>query len=410
MIEMFTLSRDQRARIDEWRDKWMAIGLCTDPANFEKAELAARLCYDAISLPPPKVVLRMGSPIAASIGGITATLLFQPQNENSTSRIKFLDRVLESVRSQIDLKNIETDVWEQARSTVGSYTMNFSTLNQGQWSRHPRSVWGRLRETMEVAISGDIKNTISSDAWLPVQTGVQGPIANRISPIELAVTDEFSSEILLRDESWMPYRGCQLRAPWYAYVSFFRDVCGWKNPSLLRFQHVETMAMTSGWSWWNSDVVAISDRPRILRLDENGRLHSETGPALEYPDGWCLHYWHGVSIPREWTQGKPPSPMEAMTWPNLEQRRAAISMIGWNRILRELESRVIDQHPDPAVGTLIEVKLPDLREPALFLRVLCGTGREFAVGVPPGLETVEQAQAWLTALPEKDFRLPTHRT
>ena len=56
------------------------------------------------------------------------------------------------------------------------------------------------------------------------------------------------------------------------------------------------------------------------------------------------------------------------------------------------------------------VKLPDLDRPARFCRVTCGTGREFAVGVPPEIETALAAQAWMQGVPLGDFIRPEIRT
>ena len=45
------------------------------------------------------------------------------------------------------------------------------------------------------------------------------------------------------------------------------------------------------------------------------------------------------------------------------------------------------------IGTLLEVDIPDIGREK-FLRVLCGTGREFALPVPPDMKTALQANAW----------------
>ena len=53
-------------------------------------------------------------------------------------------------------------------------------------------------------------------------------------------------------------------------------------------------------------------------------------------------------------------PAIALTWENVEQRRCAAEIIGWDRVLNELPIRPIDTDPDPQVGALIEVDLPDI--------------------------------------------------
>jgi hypothetical protein len=100
----------------------------------------------------------------------------------------------------------------------------------------------------------------------------------------------------------------------------------------------------------------------------------------------------------------------ALAQTNIELRRAAIEIVGWARILRELRAAVIDEHPDPEYGALVEVQLPDLPTRSRFVHARCGTKREFAIGVPSECRTVAEAQAWLTGLPASEFEFPSIRT
>jgi hypothetical protein len=131
-----------------------------------------------------------------------------------------------------------------------------------------------------------------------------------------------------------------------------------------------------------------------IKLDENDRLHGETGPAVEYGDGTKIYVWHGVSVPGEWIENKESlDPKTAITWQNVEQRRAACEIIGWAKILEKLKSKVIDEDKNPHIGTLLEVNLPNMGKEK-FLKVLCGTGRTFAIPVPPEMKTAVQANSW----------------
>ena len=98
-----------------------------------------------------------------------------------------------------------------------------------------------------------------------------------------------------------------------------------------------------------------------------------------------------------------------MTWVNIEQRRAACEILGWAKILKELDAKIINEDGDPEIGTLVEVNLPDLGKER-FLRVLCGTKREFAIPVPPDMKTAVAAQAWTWGLELEDFIVPEVRT
>jgi len=61
------------------------------------------------------------------------------------------------------------------------------------------------------------------------------------------------------------------------------------------------------------------------------------------------------------------------------------------------------------IGTLVEVTLPDLGKEK-FLKVLCGTGREFAIPVPPEMKTALDANAWTFDLDGNTLRKLEVRT
>ena len=61
------------------RDKWIAIGLSTERADFDVAESAVRDLYRLCGLDQPKIVIRMGSPYAAIIGGIAGHAILDTQ-------------------------------------------------------------------------------------------------------------------------------------------------------------------------------------------------------------------------------------------------------------------------------------------------------------------------------------------
>ena len=46
-------------------------------------------------------------------------------------------------------------------------------------------------------------------------------------------------------------------------------------------------------------VAFVSQRPLLMRQDEQGRLHSEEGPAIVYGDGFKLYSWHGTTVPAD---------------------------------------------------------------------------------------------------------------
>ena len=189
-----------------------------------------------------------------------------------------------------------------------------------------------------------------------------------------------------------------------AFICFLRDVCGWDSRVLKRFKIFEDLFQSCWCVWWTDDVVAISDRPLEIQRDDVGRLHNEIGPSVVFRDGWSLHHWHGVLVPSEWIRDRSSlTPLIALTQENIEQRRAACEILGWAKVLGQLDATLIDHDDDPMIGDLLEVNLPDFGN-AKFLKVVCGTGRTFALPVPPESRTALEANAWTYGIDPIDYR------
>jgi hypothetical protein len=166
-------------------------------------------------------------------------------------------------------------------------------------------------------------------------------------------------------------------------------------------------ALNRACGWWFAfeHMVFCAERHAQIRFDAGDRLHGEHGPAIECRDGLKLYRWHGIEVPPEWIERREALDLSiALTWRNIEQRRVAAEIFGWSRLLERLRCRVIDADRDPRIGTLLECELPDAG-PARFLRVRCGTGREFVLSVPRAVQTARAANAWTYGLKENEYQL-----
>lgn len=198
-------------------------------------------------------------------------------------------------------------------------------------------------------------------------------------------------------------------ASWLGFYQFFRDELNIEECKKL--DGLIELANHCGWLNVYEDVVVFQHRPESVKMDDQKRLHCQDGPAIRYRDGFSVYAWHGVRIPGEWIENTKEAltPQIALSWENVEQRRCACEILGWANILRQLGSKVIDEDADPEVGTLVEVEIPEIGKEK-FLRVMCGTKREFALPVPPEMKTALEANAWTFGFEAKDFIIPEVRT
>lgn len=197
---------------------------------------------------------------------------------------------------------------------------------------------------------------------------------------------------------------------WIGHYSTIRDVVGVEYPDDANELLDLWARLAKSTGWWmpyvmeaadgydtgslgdSVGVVICCERPKTILQDEQGVLHCETGPAIETRGGRKLYYWRGEKIPAEWIENPSSVTVETVFgWPNMDQRAAAAEIYGWTRILDDVKATIIEQHPDPMMGTLYQAEIPGLG-PVKIHQVKCGTGRDMAWPVPDHVMTVQQAQ------------------
>ena len=333
-MKIDTLTTEQTAKLSEYREKWLKIGLSCAPLDFEAAKDAAIRAYAVAGLPAPKGFYRMSSPLGAAI---LATVLNQVEDQvRAQVRAQVRDQVWDQVRAQV-----RDQVWDQVRDQVGEQV----------WEQ----VWDQVRE--------QVRDQVGEQVWEQVGDQVRAQVYGS------------------HDSSWL------------GFYEFFANECHIADVDRLR--PLMDLAQVCGWWAPYQHAIIFQDRHSILRRDDQHRLHSEDGPAVAYLDGYSLFFWHGTAVPEHWITHKSNlSPEEVLKIENVEQRRAGCEIIGWDRILQELHAIEIDVNPNPQIGTLLEVDLPDAGKER-FLRVKCGTGRMFALPVPPEMRSALEAQQWM---------------
>ena len=401
-MKIETLTTQQKAMMPAWRDKWVAKGLSTDPVDFEKIEAAAMAAYDLIGANRPLVLLRVSSPYAASVAGAAAWLALK-----CASGDKIGGQLCDQVVAQVG-----DHVWDQVRYHVGDQVRE--QVGDQVWVQVRDQVWVQVRDQVGDQVGDQVRDQVGSQVWDQVWAQVGDQVREHVwghvwDQVRGQVRDQVRDQVKATvKEGFHNYGGSSLYwAEFCSYVSFFRDACDWHDPILEKFAIAERLT-EAGWTWWHSDVFVSSDRPAFIHRDDEGRLHSETGHAIEYRDGWGFSCWHGVRIPDAWLTDKSSlTPELALTWENIEQRRCACEILGWSKVLATLNARVIDAD-DPEIGELLEAEIPGSGKER-FLRVRCGTGRTFVLPVPRDMKTALEANGWTYGISTCEYK-PEVRT
>ena len=176
------------------------------------------------------------------------------------------------------------------------------------------------------------------------------------------------------------------------------------------------VTQTCGWVWPFSSAVIITDRPSVIAFDGEKRLHCGTGPAIKYRDGFAVYAWHGTRIPAEWIDAPDTlTASVALSQTNTDQRVAAIQILGWAKMVDQLDAKIINRHPEGLLGgELLAVKKsnisPSARGTMKILRAECPRNGVIAFRVPDEITTAHDAQAWKAGLPANIYKLPAIRT
>lgn len=199
-----------------------------------------------------------------------------------------------------------------------------------------------------------------------------------------------------------------LSAYWLAFYDFFFEQFDIGEEVRPMLEAVIEVAKAGGSIHFEKDRVIVIQRPEVIKM-RDGHLHCEDGPSIRFRDGFEVYSWNGTRVPRKFIMEKDTlDPTLAITHENVEQRRALAEIIGWDRVIEMLKPTIIDED-DPEIGTLLEVDIPEIGKER-FIRVLCGTNRQFALPVPPDTDSALGAQAFLHGVSLNDFLLPEIRT
>jgi len=191
------------------------------------------------------------------------------------------------------------------------------------------------------------------------------------------------------------------------YYKFFSDNFNICN----EITAIEQMIIECGWVYHNAktNTIVICDRPEKISIVD-GVLSCENGPAILFRDGFSVYSWRGTRVPGVWVENPESITSEVfLSHPDAEERRCACEIVGWAKVLEKMKAVVIDADGDPEIGTLMEVEIPDVGKER-FIKVMCGTKREFALPVPPHMKTALEAQAWMFGLDPSEFKIPEIRT
>ena len=358
---MTSLTPEQEALIPVYQEKWKEIALSTESINIQRAEAAIKNAYAIMGRKAPRICFR-GSPDAA------IALALKAEQNPVTSKIKLSFNRVERIRQQrrhqagnnqinpwIDLRSglIKESTYYQLKDN-DNYRIMFQKITNVNWIRG-----------VKVELQSCLQELVQE---LREKPSLRGYYCYLFSPIEAAVTS-----------IWLDFCSSVLHLPveerkWEAFASVVKEC---------------------GWIFCTDEICVVCNRPRLLNLDSENRLHAEGEPAIEFADGYSIYAHHGVILPEQYGQVYPNEwrSQWLLEETNAELRRVLIQRIGYARLCQELDATPLDYWQE---YQLLRINANLDRERMHLLKMTCpSTGYIHVMRVPPNVQSAREAIKWV---------------
>ena len=254
----------EAAQLESYRARWHATRLATGPVDRAAAEHAVETAYVQAGLEPPARVVWSDGPVAAARDWAVHQ---RGPSVGANVRAAILDRV--QVQAVANVRaSTSRDIWHRALSSV--------------------------RSSVADGVSAEALRIVTRNAV--AARGSSAPTISQLLAILFSVrhrTGRSATAPAFGRSSFGPYE-----LGWLGAYQYLHDVAGLRSQTEV-LGGLWALAQHAGWVVPHEGVCWLSERPSTLAFEAGGRLHSATGPALAYPDGWKVYCWKGIEVPPE---------------------------------------------------------------------------------------------------------------
>jgi len=362
------LTKRQEESMSIYAKKWIKIGLKTGKTDWKTFDKYMPICYKKAGLKYPSRVIRVNSPIVGALAASLAESILRKKGDAVGDAVS--GAVRDAVRGAVG---------GAVRGAVGG------------------AVSGAVSGAVRDAVSGAVGDAVGGAVGDAVGDAVGGAVGDAVGDaVSDAVRGAVETSINIAKKtnvslSWHCWLGGQFWVGgWYwgvAFVNFFFDICKLElsKDIMEKALAYRKVCESVNYIWPNSDFVMVCARPIHILKDGMSRLHSITGKAIEYPDGWGLYMINGIRFEEElWKKISNGSitPQEIFKIENMEQRRVAYERMDKIKMKSLPNFKVLDEGTDEKKNThkVISFTVEGFKEPFKYYNCICpSTGREYFV-------------------------------
>jgi hypothetical protein len=436
-------------RMAAWAAEWQAVAGCTEPADRPRAEAALRALYVAAGRTEP-VISWVPSPAAGLLAyGYASTSrrhvvstwargdigngdnrefngLARPFGMEPAWSLRLADGLVDRIPAGARRPSAAGGPLAVAaaafRMSGAGRTMDVVRSVSSRAPLRGRSSDEDDREpTVDAAILATA-GAVLGDAWPPIVESLGPDLAGSLfaDAVGRVVATVLRSPERRREavQAMQPGQWDTV-TPLLAAI---RDVFGgylWRpmEGRAKRVAQVDTrleLARSAGPWWALDDLAIISERPLLLRRDDQGRPHAADGPAIAWADGLEAYAWRGVAVD-PWIITDPGRiTVERIdSESNIEVRRVLIERFGEERLLREGGAALVHEDETGRLWRRDHERQSPWRradEPVVMVEVENstpepdGSHKTYFLRVPPATRTAREAVAWTFGLGAVEYR------
>lgn len=461
MLEIDHLTPDQDAQLEDEARYWLNNARSVEPLDRTRAADAIRAMYAALGRPTP-TVLFFSSPAMCILAWRAVRAIAGVRTKRRFQQVARLELQLRSqLGEQLESQSVPKRWLQLRRQATSSIRLQVE-------SRHASATWAHvwdqlcahfdsridsrlgpsLRARLESRVRAPLWSQLRSQIWRPIEVQLDDQLGRPFrSPYEtdsiLRVDDyeddldEFDRQLLeitrhetvlkavemgirmpalegmpahLRADIWAQVGACM--GAWWCASAVFYDFCGRIGFSYAleqkRFLRLWLDQCRYGHWWFDCDgIVFVSNRPRVLKADTQGRLHNERGAALDYGDGFRLYAIQGVRVGENdvlHPEGITVERIEKQS--NVELRRVLTSLYGQARYMKDSGATLVHQDERGKLWRKKRTEDADL----LMVEVVNstpepdGSARSYMLRVPPHVRTASAAVAWTFSMRPGEYR------
>lgn len=158
---------------------------------------------------------------------------------------------------------------------------------------------------------------------------------------------------------------------------------------------------SASWWWPYTKFVVISDRPIHTGMDEEQRLHGETGAAMKFSDGSGVYSWHGITVPESIILEPATITVGVVrAQVNAEVQRVMIERMGAGRYLNEVGATLVDMDSLTLEGSAPRALMEDDLGNLWLVGTDGSTARVYTMAVPRAARSCREAHDLIAGFSE----------